>query len=101
MGLLKGSSGCGRKEPFTSGEEWQINARLSRRTTFPHCDTATGHYPFINPRAISAMHALPLSLVNHIPKNVQNLRRMGPRQLFCERPEWCVSKRQSVAACRT
>ena len=22
MGLVKGSSGCGRKEPFTSGEEW-------------------------------------------------------------------------------
>ena len=101
MGLLKGSSGCGRKEPFTSGEEWQISTRFSHRLAFPHCDTTTGYLSYINLRATSAGHEGACMLLCLNPMLMRHLTPGTPQVRFIRASSTAFAKRQPVVACRT
>src|SRR5688572_12317284 len=52
MGLWKDPLGCGRREPFTSGEEWAGKDRPNQLTYRARCDSDADEEPSNNGHAI-------------------------------------------------
>lgn len=73
MGLLKGSSGCGRKKNLSHrGEEWVILLSLSYVTAPYNCDTHTHKFWWARAMPMFLGHAIQTCILfrNILPKHL-------------------------------